>query len=234
MPYSDFTIDTLAVYLHLTPQQVGRLADRGKLPGRKVAGEWRFPRPEIHRWFEQRIGLADEEDLVEVEGVLKRDAPSGQKGEVSLADLLLPEGIAVPLMARTRHSVINAMVELAESTGRLWDAKAMGEAVKAREEMHHTALENGVALMHPRRPLPKLLSQPLLALGLTTTGIPFGAGAPLTDVFFLVCSTEDRVHLRVLARLSRLLQAPGFLEDLREADDAAQVRRLIVNTEEEL
>jgi len=234
MPYSYFTVETLAAFLHLTPQQVSRLADRGKLPGRKVAGQWRFSRPEIHRWFEERIGLADEEGLVEVEGVLRRNAPADQKQDISLAEMLTGEAVAVPLLAQTRNSVINAMVELAALTGILWDPRAMAEAVKAREDMHPTALEGGVALMHPRRPMPKILSQPIMALGRTNHGIPFGPGAPLTDIFFLICSTDDRGHLRVLARLSRLLNVPDLLAQLRAAPDAAAVRRLIVEAEEGL
>ena len=38
MSANDFDIHTLARYLHLAPQQVAKLADRGKLPGRKVGG----------------------------------------------------------------------------------------------------------------------------------------------------------------------------------------------------
>jgi len=231
MPHSYFNVETLAAFLHLTPQQVSRLADRGKLPGRKVAGEWRFSRPEIHRWFEERIGVADEDGLVEVEGVLERNAPADQKQEVSLAAMLPREAVAVPLLAQSRNSVINAMVELAASTGILWDPRAMAEAVKAREDMHPTALDGGVALMHPRRPMAKILSQPMMALGRTNHGIPFGSGAPLTDVFFLICSTDDRGHLRVLARLSRLLNVADFLARLRSAPDAAEARRLIVEAE---
>ena len=107
--------------------------------------------------------------------------------------------------------------------------------MKAREDMHTTALDSGVALLHPRRPMPKILSQPLLALGRSSSGIPFGGGgAPLTDVFFLICSMEDRGHLRVLARLSRILTAPGFLDALRQATNAEEARQLIVETEESL
>ena len=58
MPQSDFTIESLAAHLHLTPQQVSRLADRNKLPGRKVGGKWRFSRADIHHWLERRIGLS--------------------------------------------------------------------------------------------------------------------------------------------------------------------------------
>jgi PTS system nitrogen regulatory IIA component len=234
MPYSDFDVPALAKYLHLDPQKVVKLADRGKLPGRKVAGQWRFARSEIHHWFEQQIGASGEEGLVQVEDVLEKSAPVGEVEEISIAAMLPPEAIAVPLAARTRNSVIEAMVELAAQTGWLWDPQAMAEAVRAREEIHPTALENGVALLHPRRPMPQILAQPFLALGCTSAGIPFGGSSPLTDVFFLICSTEDRIHLRVLARLSRILSARGFLNALHQAEDAQTVRQLIAEIEERL
>jgi nitrogen PTS system EIIA component len=234
MPYSDFDVHGLARYLHLTPQQVAKAAERGKLPGRKVAGEWRFAKPDIHHWFENRIGLSDESELIEVEAVLQRAAPAEERREISIAEMLPIEAIAIPLQARTRNSVIDSMVELAGQTGWLWDTKEMAEAVKAREEMQPTALENGVALLHPRRPMAKILGQPFLALGCTLGGIPFGGAAPLTDIFFLICSTEDRGHLQVLARLSRVLASAGFLAALHGAIDAADARRIIAEAEEKL
>ncbi|MDZ7619388.1 MAG: PTS sugar transporter subunit IIA [Patescibacteria group bacterium] len=235
MPHRDFTTISLAAYLHLTTQQVERLADRGNLPGRKIGGQWRFAQPDIHHWLEDRIGLSDEDELVEVEDVLQSgDSTSGGLEEASLGDMLPLEAVAVPLNARTKNSVINAMVELATGTGWLWDTRAMADAVRKREELFPTALGNGVALLHPRRPMSRILAQPTLALGCTSTGIPFASGSPLTDVFFLICSTEDRGHLRTLARLSRVIAAPGFLDALRQAADAVAARRLIVDTEEAL
>ena len=234
MVHEDFDIDALAAYLHLTPPQVTRLAERGKLPGRKVSGRWRFARAEMHHWLENRIGLSDEEELVDVENVLDKSGFKGRSKEIRIADLLPIEAIAVPLPARTRNSVIARMIDLAAETGWLWDPVKMVEAVRGREEMHSTALENGVALMHPRRPMSRILAQPFLALGRTGNGIPFGTGAPMTDIFFLICSIEDRGHLRVLARLSRILTSPGFLDALRDVPDAKAAHRLIVETESEL
>jgi PTS system nitrogen regulatory IIA component len=234
MPTRDFDVNRLATYLHLTPQQVTRLAERGKLPGRKVSGEWRFARAEIHHWLEERIGLSDEEELVQMENVLQRAAPESEQGEISVSELLPREAIAVPLPARTRNSVIVSMADLAAATGLLWDPEQMAEAVRNREEMSPTALENGVALLHSRRPMASILAQPFLALGITSTPIPFGAGVPMTDVFFLICSVEDRTHLRVLARLSRLLNVPGFLTALRSAADPAEARQLIVDSERQI
>lgn len=235
MSTEDFDIDNLATYLHLTPQQVARLADRGKLPGRKVGGQWRFSQADIHHWLEDRIGLSDEEELVEVEGVLQSGSSPEAREEIILADLLPITAVAVPLKARTRNSVVDAMVELAAHTGWLWDPSKLADAVRAREEMAPTTLDNGVALLHPRRPMPNILGQAMVALGITPTGIPFaGNRGGLTDVFFLICSVTDRGHLRTLARLSRVIAFPGFLESLRGASDAVAAHRLIAETEKKL
>jgi PTS system nitrogen regulatory IIA component len=235
MAEDDFDTETLSAYLHLSAGQVAKLAERGKLPGRKVAGDWRFSRPEIHHWLEERIGLSDEEELLEVEGLLDDAAPANEADRLSLAQLLPLEAIEFPLPARTRNSVINSMVELAARTGWLWDPQKMAEAVRSREDMHPTALESGVALMHPRRPMPSILGQPLLALGRTERGIPFGGSrGVLTDTFFLICSTDDRGHLLALARLSRLIAAPEFLGQLRAAPDALTIRQCILEAEQSL
>ncbi len=221
MPDDDFDIDRLAGYLHLSPSQVARLAERGKLPARRVAGQWRFSPAEVHHWLEERIGLSSAAELAEMEDMLSRAPGDDEPEAVSIAALLPIEAIAIPLLARTRGSVITSMTDLAAQTGWLWDPVKMAEAVRAREEMFPTALDNGVALLHPRRPMASLLGQAFLAFGRTQRGIPFGgAHGTLTDLFFLICSLEDRGHLRVLARLSRLIGDADMLAALREAPDA--------------
>jgi PTS system nitrogen regulatory IIA component len=224
MPNRDFDTDSLARYLHITPLQVQKLAERGGVPARKISGQWRFSPGEIHHWLEDRIGAAGAADLEQVQGLLDRAAVDSESATVAISDLLRPEAIAIPLAARTRNSVIKGMIELAAKTGLLWDSAEMAEAVQAREKLHPTAIDNGVALLHPRRPLGHILAEPLLALGRTQNGIPFGSErGRLTDVFFLICSIDDSQHLRTLARLSRLIAEPSFLEAIRDADSAAEV-----------
>jgi PTS system nitrogen regulatory IIA component len=227
----DFDLGQLAAYLHITPDQVLKMVNRGRIPARRVGGQWRFSEAEIHHWLEERIGVADEEQLDKVEAVLDRS--SGPEVTPQLADLLRPEAIAVPLAARTRGSVIRKMCELATQTGLLWDAPAMAEAVQAREELHPTALGNGVALLHPRRPQSSILADSLLALGICPTPIPFAGGGQLTDVFFLICSYDDRSHLRILTRLSRLIAADNLVQQLREAPSPQEAWELIRDAEAE-
>jgi PTS system nitrogen regulatory IIA component len=109
----------------------------------------------------------------------------------------------------------------------------MAEAVEAREQMHPTALDTGAALLHPRRPMTAILGEAIVAVGIKPGGVPFG-GRALTDVFFLICSTSDHEHLRILARLSRLIAEPGFLDDLRQSAEADEVAAVIRRREEDL
>jgi PTS system nitrogen regulatory IIA component len=232
MSREDFDIASLARYLHLSPAQVTKMAERELLPGRRIGGQWRFSRQEVHHWLEHRLGTGDEE-LTHVENVL--NVANAQRADISIAGLLPLEAIEIPLNARTRNSVITSMVEVAARTGSLWDVQKMTDAVRAREELHSTALQSGVALLHPRRPLPQILEDTFLALGRTGSGIPFGdSRGHLTDLFFLICSTDDAMHLRVLARLSRLLMDAEFLDSLRTAQNAAEAHRVIEATEQRL
>jgi PTS system nitrogen regulatory IIA component len=232
MSREDFDIPALSRYLHLDPEKVTKLAERGHLPGRRIGGQWKFSSEEVHHWLEERLAGSDEE-LAHVEAVL--EAAPGQPSQIELAQLLSPEAIRMPLEARTRNSVITSIVEAAMETGMLWDAGKMAEAVKARENLHSTALESGVALLHPRRPLPHILGESLLAFGRTSSGIPFGSETGrLTDLFFLICAMNDATHLQILARLSRLLTDRDFLPGLREAQSPGEVIEHIAATEQRL
>lgn len=235
MAEEDFDLTNLADYLHLEAGQVTRLVERGKIPGRRVGGNWRFSRAEIHHWLEARIGLSDDAELARVEDALKRATRAGDEQSLSIAALLPLEAIAVPLAARTKSSVLASMTELAAQTGWLWDPPAMLEALRQREEMLSTALDNGVALLHPRRPMNTILGEAFLALGITDGGIPFGATrGNLTDIFFLVCSLSDQGHLKILARLSRLIHSADFLAELRAAPSPQDVHDLFVAREKAL
>jgi PTS system nitrogen regulatory IIA component len=235
MAPQDFDIESLSAYLHLDRAKVQKLANRGKLPGRKVGSQWRFSQAEIHHWLEERIGLSGSEELIRVEDVLEKSADVQPGGFVSLTDMLPLEAVEVPLAARTRNSAIHSMVQVAARTGWLWDPAKMEEAIRQREDLYSTALENGVALLHPRRPMAGILERAFVALGRTNRGIPFGSSRGiLTDTFFLICSVEDGGHLQTLARIGRLLGEPDFLDQLREASDAQSTYELIAEREQAL
>ncbi len=226
----DFDLAALAAYLHITPDRVLKLATQGKLPGRKLAGSWRFSEAEVHHWLEDRIGASDDGELQQVEAALDRSGRD--QSQWSVAALCSTERIAVPFLARTRGSAIRDMCHLATNGGLLWDANTMAAAVQSREELHPTALDNGVALLHPRRPQSSVLADSVIALGVCPQGIAFASRGQLTDIFFLICSYDDAIHLRILARLSRMISQSEFLSQLRDASSPAAAQQAIVAAEE--
>ena len=158
----DFDVAALSAYLHITPDRVLKLATQGKLPGRRIGGSWRFSEAEVHHWLEERIGASDQGQLQQVEAALSlagRDQTSW-----SIASLCPAERIAVPFQVRTRVSAMRDMCQLATRGGLLWDAATMAQAVQAREELHPTVLDNGVALLHPRRPQSSVLADSVITL----------------------------------------------------------------------
>lgn len=48
------TVHDVAIYLKVDEKTVYRLAQRGELPGFKVANAWRFRRADIDAWIEER------------------------------------------------------------------------------------------------------------------------------------------------------------------------------------
>ena len=223
-------LEQLARYLRRDVREVARLANRGYLPGRKVGGEWRFSRAEITHWVETQMHAYTEEELANLEG-----RPAGEEPEPIIGTLLTEACIAVPLLARTKNSVLEELVGVAERSWQVYDRDAILTALKQREEMGSTALESGVAIPHPRRPLPNAVGESIVAYARTLAGIPFGAPhGVLTDLFFLVCCRDDRTHLRTLARLSRLFLRPGLLDELRAADTPSETYQVLEAAERDL
>ncbi|MCI0641702.1 MAG: PTS sugar transporter subunit IIA [Gemmataceae bacterium] len=223
-------LEQLATYLQRDARELSKLASRGQLPAQKVGGEWRFASAEIAYWIETQMPGYTEEELTKLE-----DSGEDGDGELVLTPLLSENTTAVPLRAGTRASALRELVRLAGQSWQLFDTEALLAAVKLREEQGSTGLANGVAIPHPRRPLPALLGDHVLAYGRTHAGIPYGAAdGGLSDIFFLVCCRDQRTHLNVLARLSRLMLRPNFLDDLRGADTVQKTLQLIESAEKSL
>jgi PTS system nitrogen regulatory IIA component len=221
-------LEQLASYLQRDAREISKMASRGHLPGHKVSGQWRFHPAEISQWLETQLRASTEQELT----ALEEGAAHGQ--ELLIGALLSEATIAVPLAATTRSSVLRELVRLAEQSNQIYDPRAVLEAVRQREDLGSTALEGGVALPHTR-PLPGALGEHVLAYGRTSSPIPFGApdGEP-TDIFFLICCRDNRTHLSVLARLSRLLRRPELLENLRLAETPAETLQVIEAAEGDL
>jgi excisionase family DNA binding protein len=53
-PEPAMTVRDVATNLNVDEKTIYRLAQRGDLPGFKVAGAWRFQRKDLQRWIDER------------------------------------------------------------------------------------------------------------------------------------------------------------------------------------
>lgn len=224
MPLAEqFGIDDLARWLGIDAREVAKMVSRGKLPGRRVGGEWRFLRSEITKWIEGALQISSSEELVRFEQtpIATQSALNASDGRLT-DSVLLPECIAFPLQGRTKSSVLRELVDVAGNTYRIWDKDAVLEAVEQREAQSSTSVGSGVAFPHPGKRMAGEVSESTLAVGVSLGGIPFGApDGKLVRVFFLVLATDDATHLSILARLSRLLKSEENLaEQILETGNA--------------
>lgn len=223
-------LDQVATLLGRDARELGKLASRGKLPGRKVGGAWRFAAAEIHYWVERQLPDWSEKEHGGIDPICPVSGISP-----FIAALIPAECIELEFTARTRKSAIRELVKLAARTGAVADAATLREAVETREAKGTTAWPGGFATPHPHRRLPAALNEAVIAVARTPGGIPFGADlGGSTDLFFLVCCTDDRQHLQVLSRLSRIMRKPGFCDEIRCAETTKEVLRLIESAELDL
>lgn len=54
LPPPAMSVHDVAEYLNVDEKTIYRLAQRGELPGFKVAGTWRFERGDLKHWIDQR------------------------------------------------------------------------------------------------------------------------------------------------------------------------------------
>jgi nitrogen PTS system EIIA component len=224
-----FTLEELARHLGRDRREIEKLCNRGRIPGRKVSGEWQFHSTEITQWLEQEMREYTDRELAVVE---ESQQSIELNADVPVTSLLRPETVQVPLEGRTKRSVLEGLIEVAGRTWQVWEPATVLQAVQDREAVLSTAFDNGIAIPHSRNPLPDALGESVIAFGRTLSGIPFGAPrGGLTDLFFLVLCRDSRTHLQVLARLGRMIQTPGFLEELRAAETGDEAYDLICATD---
>lgn len=232
MPHEQMTEQQVAAYLSMDVREVVKLASRGQIPCRKQGGAFLFRKGQVDHWvWEQMHTLAPERLEGIEEGV---SAHHGLDAEgLTVCSLIPRAGVAVPLVAKTRDAALRRLVELADAADLVYDRDELLSELRQREELCSTALLPGAAVPHPRHPMPWDIAASFVVVGLTPSGIPYGAvDGSLTRLFFLICGKDERTHLHVLARLALMLYEPGVIDELLACEDAEALRHVMVTREQ--
>ena len=233
MPFRSLTLKELAEMMGADARRLERMAQRGEIPCQKVGGQFRFNRAEITQWLKQHMGSFHDDHLKEVDVSMTAHRQTHQTQPI-ITPLICEQAVTHCLEARSKNGAIRALISLAETTGLVYDSDALLKTVLHREELCTTAMEGGVAIPHPRCPLPYEIADTILVVARAQHGILFGAPDGPTQLFFFTASQDDAHHLHVLARICRLLRHDNLLEDLIHAHSTRHMIDLITTCEANL
>jgi PTS system nitrogen regulatory IIA component len=222
------TIREVAEVLKLHPRTVAKMARENEIPATRIGRVWRFDESAVLEWFSARLVGASR-------GVNSNGATQRLwNGTTRVSGLLDEDTVQYSKERRSKKEVLEALAALAVRTHRVADYEVLLESLTERENMCPTAIEGGVAFPHPRRPLGNLDS-PILSLLVSGHGVEFGApdSAP-THVFVLVCSPDDRSHVKILAHLARLFRPRDVVAKLARCHSTAQIVRELKRLEDQL
>src|SRR5687768_15842324 len=152
---------------------------------------------------------------------------------MKLVDILEPGRVIHRLVATTKGAVLRELVQRgitppeANTELAVADAENIVRVLEERERLGSTGIKDGLAIPHGKL---ERLDSLVACLGLHETGIDFGAldGQP-SRIFIVLLAPESAggLHLKALARISRVFSDTSLHRRLLEASDATAVWREI-------
>lgn len=148
---------------------------------------------------------------------------------MKIQDLLKKEFIIPHLSSHDKAGVISELVNHLTSLEQRLDAQEVLKVILERENLGSTGIGEGIAIPHGKM---KNLSNFLILFGRSKEGVDFQAmDHKPVHLFFLLIAPENSatIHLKILARISRLLMDRGFRKNLMEAGSAEEIHAIVVD-----
>lgn len=144
-----------------------------------------------------------------------------------ISEFLSPEAVIGELASNSKQgALVELCAPLAKTQPGLKPERLVDVLVQ-REKLGSTGIGEGVAIPHGKM---SELSRLIASFGVSHPGINFDAidGKP-THLFFALLAPENSagIHLKALARISRLFKNPQFREAILAAGSASEIYSLI-------
>ncbi len=180
--------------LKVSERKVYDWIKRGILRADRVNNEYRLHRSDLlERISSREIDIAAQ--------IFEAPAAAGES-VYSLADALRAGGIFYGLQGDDKPAVLREIVNSLALPANS-DRASIAQLLLAREALGSTAIGDGIAIPHVRRPILLNASIPSIALCFLEKPVDFAAfdDVPVFAIFLLISPTA-RIHLRLLSRLS--------------------------------
>ncbi len=151
---------------------------------------------------------------------------------MKISELLNPEAIVADLQAVDKNRALAELTDALVASRSGLNRDQVIQVLQEREKLGSTGIGDGVAIPHGKLGgLPELM----LAFGRSRSGVDFESmdGQP-AHLFFLLVAPEESVgvHLKTLARISKLLKDNSVRQKLLEATDQKAIYQVILDEED--
>ncbi|UCF95598.1 MAG: PTS sugar transporter subunit IIA [Desulfobacterales bacterium] len=151
---------------------------------------------------------------------------------MKICDVLQREAILDDLKAQNKKGILEELVvPVARIAG--VQQEELVRVLMERERLGSTGIGGGIGIPHGKL---KALESLVLGFGLSRRGVDFESidGQP-THIFFILITPENStgLHLKLLARISRILKNDSFKQRLMHASDGDEIYRIIKEEDQE-
>ena len=151
---------------------------------------------------------------------------------MKVSELLKPEFVIPELKGETKEDIINELIDLFKNDPRVEDIEKVRSSVLDREKVMSTGVGKGFAIPHGKT---NAVKEIVGAFGKIKEGIDYDAldGNPVHLVFLLVGKDNlISTHIKLLSRISRLMNKDDFRHRLTEANSSDEIVKLFTEEEE--
>jgi PTS system nitrogen regulatory IIA component len=152
---------------------------------------------------------------------------------MKIIDLLTQESILSDMAAPNKKGALEELAKtLVPGPDGLELSKVM-EVLLDRERLGSTGIGDNIAIPHGKLPQ---LTQLVLSFGRSLKGVDFDSmdGKPSHLFFMLLAPTNSAgLHLKALAKISRMLMSQAFRDNLMKAKGAEEIFRLVAERDAE-
>lgn len=150
---------------------------------------------------------------------------------MKITDILTEQFVRTNLAGSTKDEVLNAMIEIASESDRVMDKSKVRDAILEREKIMSTGVGSGFAIPHGKT---DAISDIVGAFAVTSQPIDYKSldDQPVRIIFLLV-GRDNMVgpHIKLLSRISRLMNKEDFRKKLLEAASPPEILELFKQEE---
>lgn len=153
---------------------------------------------------------------------------------MNLTDILRPELFWPKLSAKTKAEAIRELADNIAKNVKNLNSSILTEILMERECLGSTGIQDGIAIPHGKVPG---LENIVVACGHSPGGIDFEShDQKPTRLFFVLLAPEFAAgqHLKILARLSKLLKDQHFREKLMTASDGEEMYNYMLEEDKKI